>query len=45
MSGWDVHPFGGFGDSGSPSKEQEVNGLRFCTRGKTVAMGHWAGAR
>jgi alpha-ketoglutaric semialdehyde dehydrogenase len=40
-SGWDVHhPFGGFGLSGSPFKEQGLEGLRFYTRVKTVAMGH-----
>jgi alpha-ketoglutaric semialdehyde dehydrogenase len=45
-SGWDVHhPFGGFADSGSPFKEQGLDGLRFYTRVKTVAMGHSAGAR
>lgn len=38
-SGWDVHhPFGGFRDSGSPFKEQGVEGLRFYTRVKTVAV-------
>ena len=38
-SGWDVHhPFGGFGDSGSPFKEQGLEGLRFYTRVKTVAV-------
>ena len=37
-SGWDVHqPFGGFKDSGSPFKEQGVEGLRFYTRTKMVA--------
>ena len=38
-SGWDAHlPFGGFKDSGSLFKEQGVEGLRFYTRVKTVAM-------
>lgn len=38
-SGWDVHmPFGGFGDSGSPFKEQGPDALRFYTRTKTVAV-------
>jgi aldehyde dehydrogenase (NAD+) len=38
-SGWDVHhPFGGFGDSGSAFKEQGLEGLRFYTRVKTVAV-------
>ena len=38
-SGWDVHhPFGGFGDSGSAFKEQGLDGLRFYTRVKTVAV-------
>ncbi|GAA3392453.1 aldehyde dehydrogenase family protein [Cryptosporangium minutisporangium] len=38
-SGWDVHmPFGGFGDSGSPFKEQGAEALRFYTRAKTVAV-------
>jgi acyl-CoA reductase-like NAD-dependent aldehyde dehydrogenase len=38
-SGWDVHhPFGGFGDSGSPFKEQGLEALRFYTRVKTVAV-------
>lgn len=38
-SGWDVHhPFGGFGDSGSPFKEQGLEGLRFYTRVKTIAV-------
>jgi len=38
-SGWDVHhPFGGFLDSGSPFKEQGLEGLRFYTRVKTVAV-------
>lgn len=37
--GWDVHlPFGGFGDSGSPFKEQGSEALRFYTRVKTVAI-------
>jgi hypothetical protein len=41
ISGWDVqHPFGGFADSGSPFKEQGLEGLRFYTRIKTVAIGH-----
>jgi alpha-ketoglutaric semialdehyde dehydrogenase len=39
-SGWDVHvPFGGFGDSGSPFKEHGLEGLRFYTRLKSVAVG------
>jgi alpha-ketoglutaric semialdehyde dehydrogenase len=39
-SGWDVHmPFGGFGDSGSAFKEQGLEGLRFYSRVKTVAIG------
>ncbi len=38
-SGWDVHqPFGGFRDSGSPFKEQGLEGLRFYTRTKTCAV-------
>jgi alpha-ketoglutaric semialdehyde dehydrogenase len=38
-SGWDVHhPFGGFGASGSAFKEQGLDGLRFYTRTKTVAI-------
>ncbi len=38
-SGWDVHqPFGGFADSGSPFKEQGLEGLRFYTRVKSVAV-------
>ncbi|MFT4082244.1 MAG: aldehyde dehydrogenase family protein [Nocardioides sp.] len=38
-SGWDVHhPFGGFGDSGSPFKEQGTEALNFYTRVKTVAI-------
>jgi alpha-ketoglutaric semialdehyde dehydrogenase len=38
-SGWDVHhPFGGFGDSGSPFKEQGLEGLQFYTRVKTAAI-------
>ncbi|MFJ7213058.1 aldehyde dehydrogenase family protein [Amycolatopsis sp. NPDC098790] len=38
-TGWDVHlPFGGFGDSGSPFKEQGAEALRFYTRVKTVAV-------
>ena len=37
--GWDVHlPFGGFGDSGSPFKEQGAEALRFYSRVKTVAI-------
>jgi aldehyde dehydrogenase (NAD+) len=41
--GWDVHlPFGGFGDSGSPFKEQGAEALRFYTRVKTVAIRHGA---
>ena len=40
-AGWDVHhPFGGFGDSGSPFKEQGTSGLRFYTRIKTAAVRH-----
>ena len=35
--GWDVHlPFGGFGASGSPFKEQGAEALRFYSRVKTV---------
>ncbi len=38
-SGWDVHqPFGGFGLSGSAFKEQGIEGLRFFTRLKSVAL-------
>ncbi|VCU71442.1 Aldehyde dehydrogenase, thermostable [Pigmentiphaga humi] len=38
-SGWDVHqPFGGFKESGSPFKEQGVEGLRFYTRTKMAAI-------
>lgn len=38
-SGWDVHhPFLGFGDSGSPFKEQGCPGLRCYTRIKTAAV-------
>lgn len=38
-SGWDVHqPFGGFKDSGSPFKEQGLEGPRFYTRVKTAAV-------
>lgn len=38
-SGWDVHhPFGGFADSGSAFKEQGLEGLRFYTRVKTIAV-------
>jgi len=38
-TGWDVHhPFGGFGDSGSPFKEQGNDALQFYTRTKTVAV-------
>lgn len=38
-SGWDVHhPFGGFGNSGSPFKEQGLDALQFYTRTKTVAV-------
>jgi acyl-CoA reductase-like NAD-dependent aldehyde dehydrogenase len=38
-SGWDVHqPFGGFKESGSPFKEQGLEGLRFYTRVKTAAV-------
>lgn len=44
-SGWDVHqPFGGFGDSGSPFKEQGADALRFYTRVKTVAIRYGDGA-
>ncbi len=40
-AGWDVHqPFGGFGDSGSPFKEQGASGMRFYTRLKTAAVRH-----
>jgi alpha-ketoglutaric semialdehyde dehydrogenase len=39
-TGWDVHvPFGGFGDSGSAFKEHGLEGLRFYTRVKSVALG------
>lgn len=42
-TGWDVHhPFGGFRDSGSAFKEQGIEGLRFYTRLKTVAIGYGA---
>lgn len=38
-AGWDVHhPFGGFLESGSPFKEQGLEGLRFYTRIKTAAI-------
>jgi alpha-ketoglutaric semialdehyde dehydrogenase len=38
-SGWDVHqPFGGFKESGSPFKEQGLEGLRFYTRIKMAAI-------
>jgi len=38
-SGWDVHmPFGGWKLSGSGFKEQGLEGLRFYTRVKTVAV-------
>ncbi|WP_019482275.1 aldehyde dehydrogenase family protein [Arthrobacter sp. TB 23] len=38
-TGWDVHhPFGGFGYSGSPFKEQGLDALQFYTRTKTVAV-------
>jgi aldehyde dehydrogenase (NAD+) len=38
-SGWDVHhPFGGFGASGSAFKEQGLEGMRFYTRVKTIAV-------
>jgi acyl-CoA reductase-like NAD-dependent aldehyde dehydrogenase len=38
-SGWDVHqPFGGFKLSGSPFKEQGLEGLAFYTRTKTCAV-------
>ena len=38
-SGWDVHmPSGGFGESGSPFKEQALDALRFYSRAKTVAV-------
>lgn len=40
-SGWDVHqPFGGFKESGSAFKEQGLEGLRFYTRSKMVAIRH-----
>ena len=43
--GWDVHmPFGGFGDSGSPFKEQGAEALRFYTRVKTVAIRFGSGS-
>jgi alpha-ketoglutaric semialdehyde dehydrogenase len=43
-SGRDTHhPFGGFADSGSPFQEQSLEGLRFDTRMKIVAMGHSVG--
>jgi len=43
--GWDVHlPFGGFGDSGSPFKEQGAEAVRFYSRVKTVAV-HFEGVR
>ena len=43
--GWDVHmPFGGFGDSGSPFKEQGSEALNFYTRVKTVAVRYDTGA-
>ncbi|MCC2033268.1 aldehyde dehydrogenase [Microbacterium sp. BWT-G7] len=38
-SGWDIHQaFGGFKESGSPFKEQGLEGLRFYTRVKTAAV-------
>jgi acyl-CoA reductase-like NAD-dependent aldehyde dehydrogenase len=38
-SGWDVHqPFGGFKNSGSPFKEQGLEGLKFYTRTKMTAI-------
>ena len=38
-SGWDVHmPFGGFKMSGSGEKEHGLEGLRFYTRTKTIAV-------
>ncbi len=38
-SGWDVHqPFGGFKQSGSAFKEQGMEGLKFYTRVKMVAI-------
>ena len=38
-SGWDGHhPFGGFHESGSPSKEQGASGLRCRTRIKTAVV-------
>jgi alpha-ketoglutaric semialdehyde dehydrogenase len=38
-SGWDVHqPFGGFKESGSPFKEQGLEGTRFYTRTKMGAI-------
>jgi alpha-ketoglutaric semialdehyde dehydrogenase len=40
-SGWDVHlPFGGFGESGSWSKEQGLEGIDFYTKVKTIAIGY-----
>jgi alpha-ketoglutaric semialdehyde dehydrogenase len=43
-SGWDVHhPFGGFKASGSAFKEQGLEGLRFYTKVKTVALRHGTG--
>lgn len=39
-SGWAPHlPFGGFGLSGSPFKEQGLGALQFYTRTKTIAVG------
>lgn len=38
-AGWDVHvPFGGYKSSGSPFKEQGLEGLRFYSRVKSVVM-------
>lgn len=38
-AGWDIHlPFGGFGDSGSPFKEQGNDAIAFYTRVKTAAV-------
>jgi acyl-CoA reductase-like NAD-dependent aldehyde dehydrogenase len=38
-AGWDVHvPFGGYKASGSPFKEQGLEGLRFYSRIKSVVM-------
>jgi acyl-CoA reductase-like NAD-dependent aldehyde dehydrogenase len=38
-AGWDVHvPFGGYKASGSPFKEQGLEGLRFYSRVKSVVM-------